>query len=54
MKKGKIYLLAGIICIIVSIICMVVSQTSTGYYRILAAAGGWLMGSGIIEIRQNR
>lgn len=54
MKKGKIYLIAGIICIIVSILWMIISQASTGCFRVLASAGGWLLGSGIIEIRQNR
>lgn len=54
MKKGKIYLIAGIICIIVSILWMIISQASTGYFRFFAAAGGWLLVSGIIKIRQNK
>lgn len=47
MKRKRILIILGIICLIGSFIWMLISQASTGPFLFLAGAGGALLADGI-------
>lgn len=44
-KRRKLFLIAGILCLIVGFVWMVIAQFSTGPFLILASVGGALLAS---------